>query len=139
MDVGLNPGGKILGDSGLSKGVIACSQSGYKDLGFGDDPGRGINDRHRLPGIINKEFFSGPIFLTERRVKSLSPLVVQVAELAVLVTIGIGLPIFVPKKLKSYSFPLQFLVKIFHRRHLAFFWSNARQRRKEKVLQRVFI
>jgi hypothetical protein len=92
-----------------------------------------------LPGIVNKELFSSPIFLTEIRVKSLGPLVVQVTELAVLVTLGIGLPIFVPKELKGYSFPLQFLVKIFHRGHLAFFLSNARQRRKEKVLQRVFI
>jgi len=77
--------------------------------------------------------------LTERRIDSLSPLAIQSAELTILVTIGMGLLILVPKKLKGYALPLQFLVKIFHRRHLAFFWSNARQRRKEKALQRGLI
>jgi len=139
MDMGLNPRGKILGESGLSKGVIACSQSCHKDLHFGDDTGGGIHDRHRLSGIVYKEFFSRPIFLTERRIDSLSPLAIQSAELTILVTIGMGLLILVPKKLKGYALPLQFLVKILHGRHVAFFFSNTKQRRKKKTLQRGFI
>jgi len=36
--MGLNPGGKVLEESGLREGVITGSQSSYKDLGWWISP-----------------------------------------------------------------------------------------------------
>ncbi len=135
MDMGLNPGGKILGDSGLRKSIIACSQGCHKDLYFGDDTGGGIHDRHRLPGIVDKELFTRPILLTQRRIEPFSPLAIESAELAILVTVRMVLLILVPKELKGDALLFQFLVKILHGRHVTFFLSNTRQRREQKALQ----
>ncbi len=59
MDMGLNPVGKLLGEGGFCEGIIAGSQSYHKNLDFSDLSGIGGRDLHGLPGIVNKEFFSG--------------------------------------------------------------------------------
>ena len=81
MDMGLNPGGEILREGGLRKGIIAGSKGSHKDLSLVDLSGLRIGDLHRLPGIINEEFFSGPAFLTKTEIQFLNPLLVVVKEL----------------------------------------------------------
>jgi hypothetical protein len=106
MDMGLNPGGEILREGGLCKSIIAGSQSRHKDLSFQDFSGLGIRDLHGLPGIVDKEFLSGPIFLVEAGIELLGPLMIEVAELTVLVPFRILLFVFMPEKLKSDPFLL---------------------------------
>ena len=36
VDMGLNPGGEILGEGGFGKGVVAGAQGGHKEIGFLD-------------------------------------------------------------------------------------------------------
>ena len=66
-----------------------------------DLSGLGVGDLHRLPGIIDKEFLSGPIFLVEAGIELLGPLMVEAAKLTVLVPIRILLLVFMPEKLKG--------------------------------------
>ena len=106
MNMGLNPGGEILREGGFGKGIIAGPQGGHKDLGLMDLSGLGIGDLHGLPGIIDEELFSGPIFLAKAGIELFGPLMVEAAELTVLVPLGILLLVFMPEKLKGDAFLL---------------------------------
>jgi hypothetical protein len=68
-----------------------------------DLAGFGIRDPHGLPGIVDKELFSGPVFLTEAGVKLFGPLTVDAAELAVLISLRVLLLVFMPQKLKGHT------------------------------------
>ena len=88
-----------------------------------------------MAGIIDEEFFPGPVFLAETDIQGFSPLAMEFTELTVWVSVGVGLFIFVPKEHQGYAFLFAFLVKRLHGGHLAFFWKNGRHGRKEPVLQ----
>ena len=88
-----------------------------------------------MAGIIDEEFFAGTVFLAETDVELLGPLAIEFTELAVLVSVGVGFFIFVPEELKGNPFSFSLLVKILHRGHLALFWGNQGNGRKEPVLQ----
>src|SRR5512139_485316 len=124
MDMGLDPRGEFLGESGFGEGVIAGSQGGYKDLGLSNLSGLGICDLHGLAGIVDKELFSGPVFLAETKIQLLDPLLVVVAESTVLVAIGVGLFVLVPQKLKGDALSLEFLIKVVHGGHLTLLLSD---------------
>jgi hypothetical protein len=106
MNVRVNPGREILREGSLCKGIIAGSQSGHKDLSFLDLSGLRISDLHRLSGIIDEEFLSGPIFLVKAGIELLGPLVVKVAKVTVLVPLRTLLLVFLPEKLKGNPFLL---------------------------------
>jgi hypothetical protein len=139
MNVGLNPGGKILGEGSFDKGVIAGSQSGYKDLGFMNLPRLRIRDLHGLPGIVDEQLFSSPVNLSEAGSKLLGPVMVNPAKLTILVALRILLLVLLPEKLKRPPLLLQLLVKILRGRHLTLFLNNRMRGRKKKMLQRGFI
>jgi hypothetical protein len=106
MNVRLNPGREILRQGSLRKGIIAGSQSGYKDLSLVDLSGLRVGDLHRLSGIVDKELLSSPVFLVETGIELLGPLVVAVAKLTVLVSLRTFLLVFMPEKLKGNPFLL---------------------------------
>jgi hypothetical protein len=139
MSMGLNPGGKVLGQGSLRKGVIAGSQSGHKDLGLADLPRLRIDDLHRLSGIIDEELFSSPIVLTETGIQFFGPLMVETAKLAILVPFWILLSILMPEQLKCHSLLLQLSMKILWGRHLPLFLRNRMERREEPMLQGGFV
>jgi hypothetical protein len=124
MDMGLNPGRKLLGAGGFGEGIIAGSQGRHKNLDLSDLPGLRIRDLHGLPRIVDKEFLSGPIVLTETEIQFLDPLRVVVAEPTILVTIGIGFLVLVPQELKGYTLFLHLLIKVLHGRHLMLLLSD---------------
>lgn len=88
-----------------------------------------------MAGIIDKKFFPGPVFLAETDIQGFPPLAIDFTELTVLVSVGVGLLIFMPEEHQGYAFLFAFLVKILHGGHLAFFWKNSRHGRKEPLLQ----
>lgn len=104
MNMRLNPGGKILREGGFGEGVIAGPQGGYKDLSLMDLSRFRIDDGDRLPGIIDEELLSGSIFLPEAGIKLLGPLMVEMAELIVLVPVRMLFFVFIPEKLKGHPF-----------------------------------
>ena len=68
-----------------------------------DLAGFGIRNPHGLPGIVDKELFFGPVFLTEAGVEFFGPLTVVAAELAVLISLRVLLIVFMPQKLKGHT------------------------------------
>jgi hypothetical protein len=71
-----------------------------------DLPGLVVGNLHGLPSVIDEQLFSGPIFLAKAGIQFFGPLMVKTAELAVLVSFEILLPIFMPEKLKGNALPL---------------------------------
>jgi hypothetical protein len=106
MNMGLNPGGEILREGGLRKGIITGSQSCNKDLSLVDLSSLRIGDLHRLSSIIDEELLSSPIFLVKAGFELLGPLVVEVAKLTVLIPLRTLLLVFIPEKLKGDPFLL---------------------------------
>src|SRR3989339_432074 len=68
-------------------------------------------------GIIDKEFFPGPVGLSKADIQFACPLAITIAELAVLISTGIAFLVFRPEKLEGNPFLFQFLVKVLHGRH----------------------
>jgi hypothetical protein len=139
MNMGLNPGGKLLREGRFCIGIIAGSQSGHKNLDFLDLSGVRVRNLHGLSCIVDEELFSGPIFLTETEIQFLDPLLIVVAEPTVLVALGIGFLVLVPQKLEGYTLFLQFLIKVLHRGHLALFLSDTGDRRIKLLFEGSFI
>jgi hypothetical protein len=104
-----------------------------------DFSGRGIDDLDGLTGIIDEELFSGPVFLAKTGIEFPGPLMVEAAELTVLVALRIGFLVLQPKKLKRNTLFLQLLVKILRGRHLAFLLRHRGCNRKQSRLQGAFI
>jgi hypothetical protein len=88
-----------------------------------------------LAGIIDEELFPRPMFLPETDVDFLEPLAIEFTELAVLVSVGVLLLIFVPEELEGDAFPFPLPVDLFHCGHLAFFLGEGVMRREEHIFQ----
>ena len=65
-----------------------------------------------LPLFYISSILSFSIFLTEADIQNFSPLAMEFTELAVLVSVGVVLRIFVPDEHQGYAFLPAFLVKI---------------------------
>lgn len=76
-----------MGETGLGKGIIAGPQSGHKEIGGLGFAGERVLEGDCLAGIIDEEFFSGPIFLTQANVELLDSSAVKPTKLAVLVAV----------------------------------------------------
>jgi hypothetical protein len=139
MDMGLNPGGKSLREGRLCESIIAGSQGGHKNLDFLDLSGFGVRDLQGLPCIVDKELLSGSVFLTEAEIQFLDPLLVVIAEPAVLVAVGIGFLILVPQELKGHALLLELLIKVLHGGHLALFLIHREDRGIKLVLEGSFV
>jgi hypothetical protein len=139
VDMGFDPGGKVLGQGGLRKGIIAGSQGGHEDVGRVDLSGLGIGDFHRLSSIIDEELFSGPIFLTQTEIQFVDPVLIVITEPAVLVAVRIGFLVFVPQKLEGYAFFLQLLIKVLHGGHGTLLLSDTGNRRIKPAFEGSFI
>jgi len=103
VNMGSDPEREFLGRGGLCKGVAAGAEGGDKDLSLGDFSGVRIDDGNGLSAVVDKELLSGPMLLSERDIELVSPLPIEVAELAVLIPVRIGLLVFVPEELERAS------------------------------------
>lgn len=135
-DVRGYPGRQILRKTRFDIGIVAGSQGGDEEIGVPGCAGERIRDRHRLPGIIDEEFLSGPVGLPEAYIEPGRPLPVAVAELAVLKTVGMGLLVLVPEKLEGHALSLQLLVEVLEGRHLPLIGRDITQWRIQQLLQR---
>jgi len=63
-----------------------------------------------VAGIVDEKFFPGPVGLSKANIQFPCPLAITLAELAVLISIGICFLVFRPEKLEGNPFLFQFLV-----------------------------
>jgi hypothetical protein len=92
-----------------------------------------------LAGIVDEELLPGSVLLAKTGVELLSPLVVEAAELTILVTVRIALLVLIPKELECHPLLLELLVQILHGRHLALIGRDRGLGRKETIFQGDFI
>ena len=57
--------------------------------------------REQLPGVINEELFAGAVLLAENDVELAAPALVEFAETAVAVALGISLDVLFPQQLQG--------------------------------------
>jgi hypothetical protein len=67
-----------------------------------------------LAGIIDKEFLPGTVGLPEAYIEFVGPPVVEIAELAVPVPVGMSPFVFIPEELKGDPLLFQVLMDILH-------------------------
>jgi hypothetical protein len=134
-DIGLDPGRKILGESAPGKRVAAGAQGGDKQARLSALSGNRIRYRDPLAGIVDKEFFPGPMGLAKADVQLVAPLMVALAELAVLISVRVGLPVFQPQQAESDPLAGQFLADVLHRRHSPLPGRLFRRGRKQQSFQ----
>ena len=58
-----DPVGQRLRPTRLGIGVVRCAEHGDEDLGWAQLPGSGIDNRHGLAAIVEKELFAGKVHL----------------------------------------------------------------------------
>jgi len=133
--IGLDPGGKIFGEGRPCKGVAAGAQGGDKKTRFSGLSGHRICYRSRLAGIIDKELFPGPVGLAKTEIELVAPLMVPLAELAVLISVRIGLAIFQPQQTEGDTLASQLLAEVLHRRQTPLPGRLFRRRRKQNGFQ----
>ena len=76
-----------------------CSlKHGHKDLGLKHFVGVKIINLDGLSGIIHKHFLTATMLLAHDRIDLIGPFTVQMTKLAVLISVGILLFIFLPQK-----------------------------------------
>jgi hypothetical protein len=117
MDMRCDPGRQVLSQGGLRKGVTAGAKGGDENLDFHTLAGGRVYDGDSLAGVIDEELFSSTVFLPEGDIEFFHLLAIEVAELAVLIPVRVGLSVFVPQKLEGDCLPLQLSEKIIHGGH----------------------
>jgi hypothetical protein len=115
--VGGNPGRQVTVETCLNIRIAAGAKGGHKETGISNPAGDRIRNRHCLAGIIDKEFSPGTVSLPEAYIEFIGPPVVKIAELAVLVPIGMSPFIFIPEELKGDTLLFQVLMDILHGGH----------------------
>ena len=63
------------------------------------------------------------MLLAQADIEFLAPPVVQFAEVAILVAVGVALFVFEPQNLQGHVFPLKLFKQVFHGRHGRFVGS----------------
>ena len=76
-----DPVRQALRPCGFDERVVGSTHHGDEDLSFSDFAGRGVDDRNRLPAIIDEEFFTRAMNLAHRKPMVFTPLGVENGEL----------------------------------------------------------
>lgn len=85
-------------------------QYGYKYLRLMFFSRACINNRNRMPCIVDKQFFTGPMMLTHRQVALAQPSSILVTEPAVVVPFGVTITVLLPEQKFGDVFLAQLLI-----------------------------
>ena len=97
-DVGAYPVGKRLAPGCLGIGVVAGSHDRHKHLGIPDLAGCGIDYRQSLAAVVHEHLLSSPVLLAHGEIELFLPLAEEIAELAVLIAVGIVPLVLLPQQ-----------------------------------------
>ncbi|HXZ17476.1 MAG TPA: hypothetical protein VEH77_16205 [Roseiarcus sp.] len=96
-DVRASPVDELLRPSRLGVGEVRGAEHADEDLGFTDLTGRRIDDADPLAGIIHERLLAGDVMLAHHRRQTALEAAQEIAEPAVAVAVGMGLPVFLPQ------------------------------------------
>ena len=95
-DMGPYPVGETLAPRRFGAGRVGGAQDGDADRGVADCPREGIDDRHRLARIVDKERLARAVALPHDQIEFPRPLAIGFTELALLEAIGGERLVFLP-------------------------------------------
>src|SRR5208283_199099 len=102
--MGPNPIWKALCPGCLSKNVAGGAKYGQEKLCFPDHARCRGDYGDRLPRIVHEQLLTGLVFLSHYRINRPQPGAVEFTKPAVLIPIGMGGPVLLPKKSKGHPF-----------------------------------
>lgn len=106
--MGADPIRQPLGPGRLGVGEVRRAQHGDEDLRLAYFAGQSVdNHRHRVAGVIDKQFVAAHMGLTHRDRELAFPASVQLAEAGVAVTLRIALDVFVPQDRQRHVLALE--------------------------------
>ncbi len=86
--MGGDPGGEILGQAGFGIVVVAASENGDEEICLAGLPRFSVDYGHALARPVDKQLLAGLVRLAHGNIDLTAPPVIQVAEPAVLVAVG---------------------------------------------------
>ena len=109
--MGSDPVVQVARPGGFGIGVAARAQHGHEDRRLTALSAVWIYDCNGRAGVIDIELLAGAMFLTQDDVKPLFPVAVKLTEATVLISLGMGLLVFLPQQRKcQVPMTAQFLV-----------------------------
>ena len=112
-DVRGDPVRQLLAPGRLGVGIRRRAQHGDEDLGAADLAAAGVDDRHRVAGVVDEQLVAGAVDLAHRALQALREAVIEQAELAVAIRLaGMGLGVLFPQQLQGDALALEFLVQV---------------------------
>jgi hypothetical protein len=87
--VGADPGGKILGQAGFGKVVVAATENGDEEICRAGFPGFSIDYGQGQTCPVDKHFLAGLVHLAHGDIDLAAPLLIKIAEPTVLVAFGV--------------------------------------------------
>lgn len=103
-----------LASAGLGVGVAAGAEDRDEDHGITSLPGGKVDDGDGLPSIVHEHLLACYVHLPHRHVDHLRLVPVQLAVLAALIAVRVGLPVLLPEELQRDALPPEFLVDVLH-------------------------
>ena len=136
VPVRLDPVRQALAHRGPAEGVVAGPQDGHEELGRALLPRLRVDDRHRQARVVHEELLPGPVALAKADIQMARPLMIQQAELAVLVALGMVRLVLQPQKPQGHALAAQLPVDLLHVGKGACLRSNRRRRREQQPIKR---
>jgi hypothetical protein len=133
-DLGPDPVGETLAPSRFGEGRGGGAQDGDEDRGIADFPREGMDDRHRLASIVDKECLARAVALPHDQIEFPSPLAIGFTELAVLEAIGGAGFVFLPQQEQGDPLTFEFLMDDGPVRYGALRYGCGGSRRKQLSL-----
>ena len=112
--MGSDPVRELLVGESLAERVTARPQDGDKEAGRPEFPGQGINNGDGRAGPVDKNLLAGLVGQPHSGVEGLPPAAVILAELRVLIPVGICLPVLLPQQLQRHTLLPQLPLDIIH-------------------------
>ena len=107
-----DPVGQLLAEAGMTESVGRCAKHRHEDLRFTNDAGLGIDDRHRLSGIIGLHDSARFVAVAEGGTRPALEGDEPLAEPGITVTVGMGRAIFLPQQRQRHALALHLLVDV---------------------------
>ena len=118
-----HPVGQALRPGRLGVGVVRRAQHGDEDLRLAHLAGGAVDDRHRVPGVVDEQLLAGAVLLAHHHVEAPGPGPVALAEPAVLKPVRVDGLVLLPQQRQRHALAPQLPV---HRRPVRL-WARLRQ------------
>jgi hypothetical protein len=97
-----DPVGQSLRQARFGIGIAADAQHGDKQSRWPHLARAGVMDGNSGPGIVDKQFLAGPVFVPQHNLPAPQPAAVEIAVSAVTIAVGAMLTVLFPEQLQGY-------------------------------------